>query len=326
MRDFRELEPLLARIPGVQVACGVPLAKHTSLGVGGPADLFVQVSSLEALESVLRLCDQEACPILVLGAGTNLLVMDAGVEGAVVSLDGAFKEVAFTEEASRVFADAGAAVRLPRLLHDLEVRGLGGLEYATGVPGSVGGAVVMNAGTRHGYIEGDLVSVRLVSAEGAETVAAARLHLGYRTSDIPERAVIASARFVLSRERSERQAWIVEDLKAHRRDRQPPMRGTAGSFFKNPDIARGVFAGRLIEEAGLKGTRRGGAFVSEVHANFLTNGGDASARDLLELAVLVRERVLERFGVALHPEVRIVGRGAAEWIERLAGARGGGAS
>ncbi len=321
MTRWTGLERDLAGMEGVRVTLQEPMARHTSLGVGGPADLFVRVGSVEALEQVLSLLARQACPWLPLGAGTNLLVMDEGIEGAVVALEGRLAERRFEDDGRIPSVLAGAATRLPGLLLDIERAGFGGLEYATGVPGSVGGAVVMNAGTRFGFIEQALVSVRLVLPEGVEEVPAERLRLGYRHSEVPEGAVIASARFRLTRGRSAEQARIVQELRRHRRERQPPMRGTAGSFFKNPDMAEGVFAGKLIEDAGLKGMRVGGAFVSPVHANFLTNGGDASARDLLELAVRVRDEVLLRFGYALQPEVRVVGRGAAEWVRRFEEAR-----
>lgn len=325
MSPWSRIESDLAAIGDVRVALGEPMSRHTSLGVGGPADVFARARTLKALEAVLALLDREGCPWLALGAGTNLLVTDGGIEGAVVALEGEFEDCHFDQRgeggraggASGPFAVAGAAARLPRLLLDIERAGFGGLEYATGIPGSVGGAVVMNAGTSHGSVERSLVSVRWVLPAGVEEVPASRLRLGYRRSDIPAGAVIASARFALTRGRSEDQARVADEIRRHRRERQPAMRGTAGSFFRNPDRAAGVFAGRLIEEAGLKGIRVGGAFVSPVHANFLTNGGEASALDLLELAVRVRDEVLRRSGFVLRPEVRIVGRGAAEWVRRF---------
>lgn len=319
MNAWQRIERDLAAIGDVLVASGEPMSRHTSLGVGGPADVFVRAGTLKALEEVVALLEREGCPWLPLGAGTNLLVTDEGLEGAVVTLQGEFKDCRFEDAPGREgpVVVAGAAARLPRLLLDIERAGFGGLEYVTGVPGSVGGAVVMNAGTVHGFVERSLVSVRWVLPAGVEEVPASRLRLGYRRSDLPAGAVIASARFALTRGRSEGQARVADEIRRHRRERQPAMRGTAGSFFRNPDRGAGVFAGRLIEEAGLKGTRVGGAFVSPVHANFLTNGGEASARDLLELAVRVRDEVLRRSGVALRPEVRIVGRGADKWIRRF---------
>lgn len=325
MSDLRSIERDLSTLGEIRVALREPMSRHTSLGVGGPADLFVRVGTFRALEGALALLEREGCPWIALGAGTNLLVTDEGIEGAVIALEGEFKEMRLLEAGARGVPGAGsgpvalvgAAVRLPRLLLDIERAGFGGLEYATGVPGSVGGAVVMNAGTVHGYIEKSLVSVRWVRPAGIEEVEAARLHLGYRRSEVPPGAVIASARFALTPTRSEEQARVADEIRRHRLTRQPAMRGTAGSFFKNPDTAAGVFAGRLIEEAGLKGTRVGGAFVSPVHANFLTNGGEATARDLLDLAVRVRDEVRHRFGHVLRPEVRIVGRGAAQWLQRF---------
>lgn len=317
MNDWRRLERDLARIENLCITLDEPMSRHTSLGVGGPADLFCRVGTLKALEDAVAHLEREGCPWFVMGAGTNLLVTDEGIEGAVLRLDGEFTNLRFEEGTDGVFVVAGAAVLLPRLLAEIERAGFGGLEYVTGVPGSVGGAVVMNAGTVHGYVEKSLRSVRWFRPGGIEDVEAGGLHLGYRQSEIPPSTVIAWARFALTPTRYEEQARIVDQIRRHRRERQPRMRGTAGSFFKNPDMANGVFAGRLIEEAGLKGMRVGGAFVSPVHANFLTNGGEATARDLLELAIRVRDEVICRTGHALQPEVRIVGRGSERWRARF---------
>lgn len=321
MTSWSRISAAFTAFSDVRVSLDEQMSSHTSLGVGGPADVFVRVGTLKALERVVALLQQEGCPWMALGAGTNLLVTDEGIEGAVLALERSFKSLRFEEVSgggqNGPSVLVGAAVRLPRLLLNIERAGFGGLEYATGIPGSVGGAVVMNAGTTYGCIEKALVSVRWVLPWGVEEVPAPKLRLGYRYCEVPAGAVIASARFALTSGRSPEQVRIVNEIRRHRRERQPPMRGTAGSFFKNPDMAGGVFAGRLIEEAGLKGTRVGGAFVSQVHANFLTNGGGASARDLLELALLVRNEVLRRYGVAMQPEVRIVGRGSREWLERF---------
>lgn len=308
----------LDRVPGLCVNVEEPMARHTSLMVGGPADLLVRVNNLKALERTLAILEREGCPWITIGAGTNILVTDEGIEGAVLRLGGNFSKASIEVSSAGAKVVAGAGQKLGFLLSQIAKAGFGGLEYLTGIPGTVGGAVAMNAGTSFGFVERSLERVRWVLPDGAEEVPASKLNLGYRTCEIAPKAVVVSATFLLER-RSEEHERIVQALRSHRRKRQPPMKGTAGSFFKNPDIVKGIYAGRLIEEAGLKGTRIGGAFVSEVHANFLTNGGNASARDLLELAVIVREVVLRRFGYALEPEVQIVGRGAEEWIGRLKG-------
>ncbi|MBM4397989.1 MAG: UDP-N-acetylmuramate dehydrogenase [Deltaproteobacteria bacterium] len=316
MTDWRHIAPALQAIPGATVAVGEPMARHTSLRVGGGADLFVRVRDEAAACAVPALLAREGCPWLAVGAGTNLLVTDEGLEGAVVALEGDLAEVG-VEDGPEVAA--GAAASVARLLGAVEAAGASGLEFLTGIPGTVGGAVAMNAGTRYGYVDGAILAARVATADGAEWVGADRLGFGYRRSELPAGAIVCAARFRLCPGRGPNALRIVEDLTLTRKLRHPPAAGTAGSFFRNPDMAAGLFAGRLIEGAGLKGTRRGGALVSPVHANFLTNAGEATAADLLSLAERVRSEVLARAGVALALEVRVVGRGAGEWLARLGG-------
>jgi len=317
MKSWGDLAPVIGGMDGVRAEVGVPMSRLTSLGVGGPVDLLVMVETEEALVRVLAIFNRVGCPWFTLGAGTNLLVTDGGIEGAAVVLHGVFRETRMEASSGAGRIVSGAGVGLRKLLADVMNNGMSGLEFLTGIPGSVGGAVIMNAGTLYGFVESALVDVRLATPEGLEWVGIRDLDLGYRRSDVPIGSAVASARFDLKEAPTKEQEMVVEDLKRRRLESQPPMEGTAGSFFKNPDTESEIFAGGLIEEAGLKGMREGEAFVSEVHANFLTNGGGAAAADLLNLACRVREEVKRRFGQELEPEVRIVGRGVDAWWARL---------
>jgi UDP-N-acetylmuramate dehydrogenase len=315
--DFARIGRALEAIGGVSVQAGVPMASRTSLGVGGPADLLVRVREERALVPVLATLDDEGCPWMTAGLGTNLLVTDDGIEGAVVGLQDAFDSAVFDGTGNRPQLLAGAARGIVPLLADVTRAGRSGLEFLTGIPGTLGGAVVMNAGTLYGYLDAALIEVRVATAAGESWVRASELRLGYRTSVLPRDSVIAAARLALAPFQTPEAEAVATDLDARRRAGHPPMKGTCGSFFRNPDPAGRKYAGRLIEESGLKGVRVGGAWVSPVHANFLSNAGGASARDLLELAVRVRDEVLRTSGERLIPEVRIVGRGSGEWRARL---------
>ena len=315
--DIGRVSAALQGIDGLSVAVGEPMAKHTSLGVGGPADLWVRADREDALALALQVFDRECCPWMPAGSGTNLLVTDDGIEGVVLTLAGEFDAVQLERFTGGPQVVAGASVTVARLLREVEAANTWGLEFLTGVPGTVGGALRMNAGTRHGYVDTALVEARIQSATVAEWRPAVTLGLSYRGCTLPAGELFVAARFAISDGRPDMAKRIADDLATTRRLRHPPMAGTAGSFFKNPDIAAGRFAGMLIENAGLKGCRHGGALVSPVHANFLSNGGTATATDLLELALHVRAEVERQAGVRMSPEVRIVGRSAAEWRARL---------
>lgn len=316
MRDWGELSPVIQGREGVTVEVGVPMSRLTSLRVGGPLDLLIRVADEKALTGVLAILKRMGCPWFALGAGTNLLVTDEGIEGAALALLGDFRDTRIEQSGEDMSVLCGAGTGLNRLLVDVDTAGMSGLEFLHGIPGTVGGAVTMNAGTLHGWVESALVEARLATAEGLQWVGAESLQFGYRHSEIPADSVVASARFGLAPGKTEEQRAIEKDLK-RRREGQPPMEGTAGSFFKNPDPDVGLFAGRLIEEAGMKGVKHGGAYASTVHANFVTNGGDATASEILELACRVREEVLKQRGVEMEPEVRIVGRNSETWWARL---------
>ncbi len=304
----------LRSVRGLHVREMEPMSRHTTLLIGGPADLYVAFDSRDALMCLLCELDRAHCPWIVTGAGSNLLVMDDGIEGAVITPG---KGMATCVFGSDCIVDAGASLNVGAFLTAVAKAGYAGLEFLTGIPGTVGGAVAMNAGTRYGYVDSMLESVDVVSKVGVTRIEASELGLGYRTSSIPTGGVVVSAAFRLLRGPSPEGEAVAAELSELRRRNHPPASGTAGSFFRNPDPARNLFAGQLIEQCGLKGTRIGGAVVSEKHANFLMNGGGATAVDLLTLAETVALRVCCNTGVHLKREVRIAGRGAAEWERRV---------
>lgn len=314
MNGWGRLAAGLSSITGVKIREHETMARHTTLQIGGPADLYIVVEQAEALETVLGVLTDEGCPWLIAGAGSNLLVMDDGIEGAVVTLGNGLGGHSFVA-GDQPAVKAGGAMALGALLAAVEKAGMSGLEFLTGIPGTVGGAVAMNAGTRYGYVDSTLESVDLVSAAGPVTVEASELRLGYRTSSIPAGSIVVSATLRLRTGRWPEGEQIAATLSELRRRNHPPASGTAGSFFRNPDPAADLFAGQLIEECGLKGCQVGKAVVSQKHANFLMNGGDATAADLLALARHVVDTVRAMKGVTLTREVRLVGRGATEWQE-----------
>lgn len=286
----------LARL-GLRAQPGVPLDRLGYWRVGGPAEQLVEVDSLPQLQALMAL----GVPVTPLGRGSNALIHDAGVPGVVLRLGGELAGL----ELRGAEALAGAGLALTVLLARLDRAGLAGAEPFAGVPGTVGGAVVMNAGTTLGEAR-DLVRAVTVVLPGGEVqeLDAAALRFAYRHAELPPGAVVARARLQLSDQdvpaRLARRRALLERRKAT----QPLDLPSCGSTFTNPP---GDYAGRLIEAAGLKSHRIGGAAISERHANFFVNLGGATAEDLQRLIVLARREVFERFGVRLTPEVRLLG-------------------
>ncbi len=279
-----------------------PMSRHTTFQAGGPARYFVTPADTEALKQVIAVCRQENLPYFILGKGSNLLVSDEGYEGAVIDLTRHFDKI--TAEKQEITAQAGAS--LPILSRVAMMHGLGGLEFAAGIPGSVGGGCVMNAGAYGGEIRHVLKSAQILTAEGeVQTLSAEELQLGYRTSCIAARGyIVLSCTFVLQPRETD---LILADMKyynSQRRLKQPLDKGSAGSTFKRPE---GYFAGKLIQDAGLKGYQVGQAAVSEKHAGFVVNLGGASASDIWQVCQDVRRIVKEQSGVELEMEVRTLG-------------------
>lgn len=277
---------------------------YTTFRAGGPARYLVSPDKEEQLAAVLRICREEKLPCLVLGRGSNLLVSDSGFDGVVISMRKHFGEITVDRETGILTAQAG--VSMPAAANAALEAGLSGLEFASGIPGTVGGGVLMNAGAYGGEFSQVLLDVRVMDQEGnVETVPVSRAELGYRTSIFAhDKRVVLSCRMQLHPGKKEEIRERMEDYNGRRRQKQPLEYASAGSTFKRPT---GYFAGKLIEDCGLKGYRVGDAQVSEKHAGFIINRGNASAADIYELCRQVQQKVLKQTGVSLELEVRLAG-------------------
>lgn len=282
-----------------EVVLDAPLAELTSLRIGGPADALVSPKDVHDVCQIVRQAQKAQIPIMVLG-GTNLLVQDGGIRGIVLSLTNL---AAIEKEDNRlVFAEAG--VRLPVLLGFVVHHGLSGLEWAAGIPGTVGGAVAMNAGTKLGEMQNCLDAIQMVDPEGRlVTHAAADVVFAYRSVSLPE-GVVVGAWLCLTPASGETIDSRTKSYLQYRKQSQPLSQPNAGSVFKNP---HGTTAGRLIEEAGLKGYRVGNAQVSTKHANFIVNLGHARSTDVLQLIETIQQQVFRRTGITLELEWKVVG-------------------
>jgi UDP-N-acetylmuramate dehydrogenase len=277
-----------------------PLAPRTAVRVGGPADLLVRPADPDDLSVLLRAARELGVPLFPLGGGANLLVSDRGIRGVVVKLPPAVGQE--SQAGTRLVLAAGAPSS--RLTARAQKLGLVGCEFAAAIPGTLGGLVAMNAGTRAGEMKDLLTRVELATAEGTGWVPAPALGLAYRTCHLPGGAVVTRLEVELRPgDVAEAAARMKADVD-RRRATQPYDRPSFGSTFRNPP---GDHAGRLVEAVGLKGHRQGGAQWSDVHANFIVNLGGATARDVLALVRLARAWVQERFGIVLEPEVRLAG-------------------
>lgn len=303
------LTPLIyaARTAGCTVTENAPMAQVTTFRVGGPADALITIPDADTAANLIALCRRENISFFWLGNGSNLLVGDRGIRGAVLRLDP--KAAAATlVDGTTVYCDAG--MTLQRLCLFARENSLTGLEFAYGIPGTVGGAVYMNAGAYGGEMAQVVVSADCLARDGERfTLSADELALGYRHSklmDYPENGNPIVVGVTLSLQTGEREtiAARMRELIAKRQEKQPLEYPSAGSFFKRPT---GHFAGALIEQAGLKGYRVGDAQVSEKHAGFVVNRGNATARELCQLCEDVQAIVWQRTGVRLEPEVRFVG-------------------
>lgn len=291
----------LRAIDGTDVRRDEPMARHTSFHIGGPADIFVVCDSVTALSETLDVLAAEEIPFVVAGKGTNILVADSGYRGAVLVLGKQFKRHVCEGEHIR----AGAACILAYLVQDAFSKGLAGLEFAVGVPGTLGGALAMNAGSRDAWIGSVTESVTLyVPGEGLIRLRGNDIAWGYRSSGLAGRGIIVEGELRLTPADPARIRAEMERGLTRRKQSQPMGAASAGSVFVNPE---GDSAGRLIESVGLKGTTLGGARISDVHANFIVNDGGATAADVLGIVNKVRTSVRDRYGIELQTEVRFLG-------------------
>jgi UDP-N-acetylmuramate dehydrogenase len=292
----------LRGLPGVKE--DEPLASRTSFGIGGPAEFFLELARPETIEKAIEGCRERDIPYLLLGAGTNLLIADRGVEGLAIRVVNREHQV----DGTRVRAGAGLKMmRLARVVADANLRGF---EFAIGVPGTVGGAVYQDAGCWGKEIREVLIEVEgYVPGQGPKTWKPEALSLGYRTSALREGplhgALVVTATVQLERGDGEEAKQLMAKLTRERNETQPIKTKNCGSVFKNPP---GDSAGRLVQAAGLKGLREGGAVVSTLHGNFIVNEGGATAADVRRLIERVMAEVKRRFGAQLEPEVEMVGR------------------
>jgi len=276
-----------------------PLAKETWYGLGGPADYFIRPQTIEQLRQVVRRCNENNVPIYVLGYGSNLLVCDEGVRGAVIQLksDG-FSQMKFDKE----LVSAGAGVELSRLLLTCAKKGLSGLEPLTGIPGSIGGAVRMNSGGNFGDIGTVVETVTLMDKDGKVfEKSKPELQFDYRQTNITAKFIL-EAKINMTAGDPDQITRTIKENWVYKKNNQPLNTINSGCIFKNP---RGLSAGAMIDRAGLKGLQIGGAVVSEKHANFIIARKDCTSRDVMRLIELVREKVKKQFNVELELEIEI---------------------
>ncbi len=297
----------LQALPGVCVRFDEPLSRHTSFRIGGPADAWIEVEDVARIVQVVETLRGTSVPRFVLGGGTNVLVSDRGVRGVVLHLGRAFSSAEWQPVEGKVAVRAGAALPFKKLVTESILRGLAGIEFAEGIPGSVGGGLLMNAGAFGGeishvvdYIEGVADDATVQRKERAD------LRFSYRHFDLPKGFIVTHVGFLLTPDAPEMVAERRENARRRRQQRQPLGYPNAGSVFKNPP---GQFAGRLIESVGLKGRRIGNAQISPAHANFIVNLGGARAAEVRALMDEVVRAVQEQAGARLEPEIKLIG----EW-------------
>ena len=286
---------------GDQVLVNEPMARHTTFRVGGPADALFLPEGEDQLIAALSAAREAGVDAFVIGNGSNLIVRDGGVRGLVIAIGEGMSDI--RREGDTVIAQAGAS--LARVAGFAQGEGLSGLEFASGIPGTLGGGCAMNAGAYGGQLSDVLIDARVLLADRIVTLDRGGMEMGYRTS-LPLRTggIVLSARFALTPDDPAAILERMKDLNARRRDKQPLNLPSAGSTFKRPE---GHFAGALIEQAGLKGRSVGGAQVSEKHAGFIVNTGGTTAADVLALIRLVQDEVQARSGIRLETEVRVLG-------------------
>ncbi len=295
------LDSVTEAMPELVIRTEEPMSKHTTFRIGGAAEVFAAPDARE-LPQLLAMAKGADVPVTVIGNGSNLLVGDRGIAGLVIEIGERMSEVRI--EGTILVAGAGAL--LSKAAQTAAAAGLGDLEFAAGIPGSVGGAVVMNAGAYGGEMKDVLQSVKVLTEEGELLILTTEeLELGYRHSCVPERKyIVVEATMELSAKPEEEIRAYMAELRAKRVEKQPLEYPSAGSTFKRPE---GYFAGKLIMDAGLRGYTVGGAQVSEKHCGFVINKGDATAADVRQLMQDVHDRVKEQFDVELEPEVKMIG-------------------
>ncbi len=284
----------------------VPMKDYTSLKIGGTADVMAFPKDESDLMKVIGFASHKGFHVFVIGKGTNLLVRDNGIRGVVINISEGFKDISWLEdEHPRVGVEAGSGVKIAELANLCIDRGISGLEFGAGIPGTVGGAVFMNAGAYGSEMKDVVEKVEAIGLDGQKyAFDNASLKFSYRRCEIPADMIIAKAYFKLKKDDQEEIKKRIREFKERRKATQSINLPNAGSIFKNPE---GLSAGRLIDEAGLKGTIIGGAQISEVHGNYIVNIGGATAMDVLTLIAMVRDKVFKTKGILLEIEIKVVG-------------------
>jgi len=281
-----------------------PMSRHTTFRIGGKCDFYVEVKTITELKKLINLCLKKKILYQIIGFGSNILVKDKGIMGTIIRLTGDLNNLNFNLQKKSVVADGGCALQL--FVKNCADNGLGGAESLVGIPGTVGGAVIMNAGTKEGYIGSLIKSVTVMNENGEiKKMGKKSLRFSYRNSNIPPKNIIVSAEFLLKKKSKSDIIKNLNKLMHHRVKTQPFGFYNAGCIFKNPP---GDYAARLIDEAGLKGASVGGAVVSKLHANFINNTGTATAEDVLKLIKKIQKKVKEKFNKNLELEIKVIGK------------------
>ena len=280
------------------------LARHTTMKIGGPADLFIEPTSIEGLKKTMQLVQKYRVNWRAIGRGSNLLVSDQGIEGVVIKLGNNLKDMKL--DGTQLTVGAGYSIVALAVL--ISKKGLSGLEFASGIPGSVGGAVYMNAGAHGSDISKILTEAHILFEDGSlQWLTNDEMEFSYRTSVLQKKrpGIVVEARFQLTEGDKEQIVAVMQKNKDYRKVTQPYDSPCAGSIFRNP---LPHFAGKLIEEAGLKGFQIGGAQISEMHGNFIVNAGNAKAFDVLQLIQYVKKTIMEKYNIQMETEVEIIGK------------------
>ncbi|MFJ8244072.1 UDP-N-acetylmuramate dehydrogenase [Peribacillus asahii] len=301
------MEAIVQQLRDLQVGkvlVNEPLANHTTMKMGGPADLFIEPSSIENLEKTMKIIRENNVPWRAIGRGSNLLVSDAGIEGALIKLGKGLDHLEINESEIRV----GAGYSLVSLSVQISKKGLAGLEFASGIPGSVGGSVYMNAGAHGSDMSEILEKAYVLFADGTLAwLSKEEMEFSYRTSILQKKrpGIVLEAIFQLTPGNREEIVAKMQSNKNYRKETQPYNLPCAGSIFRNP---LPHYAGQLVQEAGLKGYSIGGAQISPMHGNFIVNTGNGKAADVLALIQYVKDTVFKQYGIMMETEVEIIGR------------------
>jgi len=293
---------LLDLIPADKIRFNEPMKLHTTFKIGGPVDVMVMPGSITEIQAVVSYCSKEGIDFFVFGLGSNLLVRDKGIRAVAIKLGNNLKNISITE--TDIYCEAG--VRLSQLSKMAASNGMSGLEFAEGIPGSLGGAVVMNAGAYDGEMKNVLIKASAIDSNGhLKDFYPEDMNMGYRKSIFQDNGyIVVSALLKLKPGNKENIQKKMREFSRKRRQKQPIEFPSAGSTFKRPE---GFYVGPMVEQMGLKGFRIGGAEVSAKHAGFIINAGNATANDVLELIKHVQVKARENFGVNLHPEIKVIG-------------------